>query len=124
VLELFNRTQELEDLPGWAGYCATQRLPELFEQQVARTPEATALVFGEDTLTYSELDARANQLARHLTSARHRPEQIVAIGLPRSIEMIVALMAVLKSGAAYLPLDPSYPTARLAFMLTDSCAPA
>jgi amino acid adenylation domain-containing protein len=79
-------------------------------------------VFGEDSLTYAELDARANQLARHLISLGIGSDQIVAIALPRSIEMVVALIAVLKSGAAYLPLDPDYPTARLAFMLTDSGA--
>ena len=97
-------------------------LPERFEQQVARTPEATALVFGEETLTYRELDQRANQLARHLISLGIGPEQVVALALPRSFEMVVALLSVLKSGAAYLPLDPDYPTARLAFMLTDSRA--
>lgn len=97
-------------------------LPERFEQQVARTPEATALVFGETELTYRELDQRANQLARHLIRLNIGPEQIVALALPRSIEMVVALLAVLKSGAAYLPLDPDYPSARLAFMLSDSRA--
>jgi len=89
---------------------------------VARTPEATALVFGEDALTYAELDARTNQLARYLIDLGIGPEHIVAIALPRSIEMVVALLAVLKSGAAYLPLDPDYPAARLVFMLTDSGA--
>jgi len=100
----------------------SSNLPELFEQQVARTPGATALVFGEQTLTYAELDARANQLARHLIGLGIGPERIVALALPRSIEMVVALLAVSKSGAAYLPLDPDYPAARLAFMLTDSRA--
>ncbi|MBZ1351818.1 amino acid adenylation domain-containing protein, partial [Alcaligenaceae bacterium LF4-65] len=119
VLELFNQTEVALAEPSED---APITLPELFEQQVAHTPEATALVFGEDSRTYAELDARANQLARHLISLGIGPEQIVAIGLPRSIEMVVALIAVLKSGAAYLPLDPDYPTARLAFMLTDSGA--
>ncbi|MBZ1351827.1 amino acid adenylation domain-containing protein, partial [Alcaligenaceae bacterium LF4-65] len=121
VLELFNRTQALE-LPLDAPSTAHTTLPELFEQQVTRTPEAIALVFGQNNLTYAELDARANQLARHLINLGIGPEQIVAIALPRSIEMVVALLGVLKSGAAYLPLDPDYPTARIAFMLTDSGA--
>ena len=79
-------------------------------------------MFGETALTYAELDARANQLARHLISLGIGPEQIVALALPRSVEMVVALLAVLKSGAAYLPLDPDYPAARLTFMLEDSGA--
>ncbi|MBZ1349016.1 amino acid adenylation domain-containing protein, partial [Alcaligenaceae bacterium LF4-65] len=115
VLELFRGKHSAIDQ-------SHSTLPELFEQQVARTPEATALVFDGDSLTYAQLDARANQLARHLISLGIGPEQIVAIALPRSIEMVVALIAVLKSGAAYLPVDPDYPTARLAFMLTDSGA--
>jgi non-ribosomal peptide synthetase component F len=129
VLELFNRTEVTsedltEDAQSYSSIATppATTLPELFEQQVTRTPEATALVFGEDTLTYAELNARANQLARHLIDLGIGPEQIVALALPRSIEIVVALLAVLKSGAAYLPLDPDYPTARLTFMLGDSNA--
>jgi non-ribosomal peptide synthetase component F len=123
VLEVFNQfTDSSEDcIEGTLTNEATT-LPDLFEQQVQRTPEATALMFGQDKVTYRELDARANQLARHLISLGIGPEQIVALALPRSIEMVVALLAVLKSGAAYLPLDPDYPAARLAFMITDSQA--
>jgi enterobactin synthetase component F len=97
-------------------------LPELFEAQVARSPLATALVLGRESLSYAELDARANRLARHLASQGIGPECLVALALPRSIEMIVALLGVLKAGAAYLPLDPDYPPRRLAFMLEDSHA--
>jgi amino acid adenylation domain-containing protein len=123
VVELFNQTQRTSEALTDATHSnESTSLPALFEQQVGRTPEATALVFGETKLSYRELDARANQLARHLLSLGIGPEQIVAIALPRSIEMIVALLAVLKSGAAYLPLDPDYPHARLEFMLTDSQA--
>jgi non-ribosomal peptide synthetase component F len=115
VVELFNQTQVATET-------VATTLPELFEQQVARTPEATALVFGATSLTYAALEARANQLARQLIRQGIGPEQIVALALPRSLEMVVALLAVLKSGAAYLPLDPDYPTARLSFMLSDSQA--
>ncbi|MCM0035165.1 MAG: amino acid adenylation domain-containing protein, partial [Burkholderiaceae bacterium] len=123
VLALFNQTAvNAEALAEDARVNEATTLPELFEQQVARTPEATALVFGEDSLTYAELDARSNQLARHLIGLGIGPEQIVALALPRSSELVIAILAVLKSGAAYLPLDPDYPAARLTFMLTDSRA--
>ena len=121
MLKLFDQTQ-VSDLVSECPTTGLTTLPELFEQQVARTPHTNALVFNDRSLTYSELDARANQLARHLISLGIGPEQIVALALPRSIEMVVTMLAVLKSGAAYLPLDPEYPTARLAFMLADSQA--
>ncbi|WP_211225471.1 non-ribosomal peptide synthetase [Amycolatopsis nigrescens] len=95
-------------------------LPELFDAQVASTPGNTALVFEDVELTYAELDARVNRLAHALIAAGAGPERVVAIALPRSAEMIVAMLAVLKSGAAYLPLDPDYPDARIATMLADA----
>ena len=95
-------------------------VPELFEQQVRRTPAATALVFEDQQLSYTELNARANRLAHRLIGLGIGPERIVAVALPRSIELIVALLAVLKTGAAYLPLDPEYPADRLAFMLDNA----
>ncbi|MBW8849105.1 MAG: amino acid adenylation domain-containing protein, partial [Burkholderiales bacterium] len=85
-------------------------------------PEATALVFEQEQLSYAELNARANQLAHHLRSLGVGPDTRVAICLPRSTEMVVALLATLKAGAAYVPLDPAYPAQRLAFMLED-CHP-
>ena len=97
-------------------------LPDLFGAQAARTPDAIAVVFGDVNLSYGELDARANQLARHLIGLGAGPETIVAIGLPRSFEMIVGILGVLKAGAAYLPIDPETPAARIAFMLADSGA--
>jgi pristinamycin I synthase-3/4 len=97
-------------------------LPALFEAQVGRTPQAIALAFGEESLTYGELDALANRLARHLIGLGVGPESLVGIALERSIEMVVALLSVLKAGGAYLPLDPSYPQARVRFMLADSGA--
>jgi amino acid adenylation domain-containing protein len=121
VLELSNRTPT-SDLPLDTSITALVTLPELFEQQVERTPDAIALISGDEQFSYTELDARANQLARHLIAQGIGPEQIVAILLERSTAMIVSLLAVLKAGAAYLPMDPSYPKERLSFMLADSGA--
>ena len=95
-------------------------LPELFELQVARSPEAVALVFEQNTLSYAELNLRANRLAHLLISRGIGPEDLVAVALPRSIEMVVGLLGILKAGAAYLPLDPDYPAERLAHMLEDA----
>ncbi|MBW8843399.1 MAG: amino acid adenylation domain-containing protein, partial [Burkholderiales bacterium] len=92
---------------------------QLFEQQVRLRPEATALVFEQECLSYAALNARANQLAHHLVALGVGPDTRVAICLPRSTEMVVALLATLKAGAAYVPLDPAYPAQRLAFMLED-----
>lgn len=91
-----------------------------FATQVVDRPEATALVCDGASLTYAELNARAERLARRLASAGAVKERVVAIALPRSIEMIVALVAVVKTGAAYLPLDSDYPAERLAYLLEDS----
>src|SRR5262249_27129801 len=88
-------------------------LPELFAAQVARTPEATAVVFEGVSLSYRELDGRANALAHHLRRRGVGPEVVVALCLERSLEMVVGLLAILKAGGAYLPLDPSYPGERL-----------
>ncbi len=98
-------------------------LPELFEAQVARTPEGVAAVYGKDRLTYRELNTRANRVAHHLIGRGMGPESLVGLCLDRSFAMLVAMLGVLKAGAAYLPLDPDYPAARLAYMLEDA-APA
>ncbi|MFM8277266.1 MAG: amino acid adenylation domain-containing protein, partial [Cyanobium sp.] len=95
-------------------------LHELFEDQVERTPDAIALVFEEQSLSYAELNARANRLAHHLIQLGIRPDDRVAIGVERSLEMVVGILAILKAGGAYVPLDPAYPQERLAFMLDDS----
>jgi len=115
VLEEFNDTD--------CDYPRDLLLHQLFEQQVGRTPGAPALRCGELTLTYAELNSRANRLARYLVSLGVGPEQRIAVCVERSVEMVVALYAVLKAGAAYVPLDPSYPLDRLAYML-DDCRPA
>ena len=98
-------------------------LAELFEAQVARTPDAIALVAGDCQLTYRELDARSSRLARRLRALGAGRDVLVGILLERSVELLVSLFAVLKSGAAYLPLDPAYPAERLAFMIDDSAVP-
>ncbi|MFE9701917.1 amino acid adenylation domain-containing protein [Streptomyces sp. NPDC005930] len=95
-------------------------LPALFAAQVARTPHATALDAPGLRLTYAELDARANRLARLLTAQGAGPERTVALVLGRSVESVVAQLAVLKAGAAYLPVDPDYPADRTAFMFRDA----
>ncbi|MCO4849461.1 amino acid adenylation domain-containing protein [Bacillus vallismortis] len=95
-------------------------LPEQFEKQAALSPDAIAVVYDDQSLSYAELNERANRLARMLISEGVGPEQFVALALPRSLEMAVGLLAVLKAGAAYLPLDPDYPADRIAFMLKDA----
>ena len=95
-------------------------LPEQFEKQAALRPDAIAVVYENQALSYAELNERANRLARMLISEGVGPEQFVALALPRSLEMAVGLLAVLKAGAAYLPLDPDYPADRIAFMLKDA----
>ncbi|ASU97648.1 non-ribosomal peptide synthetase DhbF [Bacillus subtilis] len=95
-------------------------LPEQFEKQAALRPDAIAVVYEDQALSYAELNERANRLARFLISEGVGPEQFVALALPRSLEMAVGLLAVLKAGAAYLPLDPDYPADRIAFMLKDA----
>nr|QEO74050.1 condensation domain-containing protein [uncultured bacterium] len=106
-----------------ADYQTDQRLHELFEQQAARTPDAIAVSFEQEQVSYTELNARANQLAHQLQSLNVRPEVTVGVLMERSVEMVVALLGVLKAGGAYLPLDPAYPVERLRFMLEDAAAP-
>ena len=106
-----------------AAYPRDKHVHELFEEQAARTPDAVAVVHDGRTLTYSQLNARANQLAHHLRGLGVGPEALVAICVERSLEMVVGLLAILKAGGAYVPLDPAYPAERLSFMLNDS-APA
>ena len=106
--------QETSDYPHERG------LAELFEAQVERTPDAVAVIFEGRELTYRELNGRANLLARHLRARGVGPDRLVAVCLERSLEMIVAVLAVLKAGGAYAALDPAYPRERLAFMLENA----
>jgi amino acid adenylation domain-containing protein len=103
-------------------YPLDQCIHQLFEAQVARTPEAIAAVFEDEQLTYYELSQRANQLARHLQRLGVGPATLVGICVERSPEMLIGLLGVLKAGGAYVPLDPAYPKERLAFMLQDTQA--
>ena len=113
-LEDFNATDR--------SYIGDGLVHTLFEAQAGRTPEAPALVFEDTRLTYRALDARANQLAHRLIDAGAGPDRPIGICLERSAEMVIAVLAVLKAGAASLPLDPEYPAERLAYMLADAGA--
>ena len=103
-----------------AEYPREKCVHELFEEQVEKTPDAVAVVFENDFLSYAELNRRANRLAHYLRGLGVRPDARVAICVERSIEMIVAMLAALKAGGAYVPLDPAYPGERLRWMLEDS----
>ncbi|UYQ65424.1 non-ribosomal peptide synthetase [Streptomyces peucetius] len=108
---------------GWANSrepVANETVADMLAAQVARTPDAVALVFGERALTYAELDARINRLARLLLARGAGPEKVVALALPRSLDMVAALFAVLRTGAAYLPLDLDHPADRLRLMVEDT----
>ncbi|GGN34808.1 non-ribosomal peptide synthetase [Streptomyces fuscichromogenes] len=106
-----------------AGQVPAATLAELFGEQAARTPLSTAVVSGPERLTYAELDGRVERLARVLAGRGVGPDAVVAVALPRSVDLVVTLLAVHRAGAAYLPLDLGYPAERLAFMLADA-APA
>lgn len=93
---------------------------EWFEEQVCQTPNASAVVFGTDSLSYQELNQRANSLAHYLRQLNVGPETLVGLCLERSLDMIVALLAILKAGGAYVPIDPYYPKERIALILEDS----
>jgi aryl carrier-like protein len=101
-------------------YAREQCIHELFEEQVKRTPDATAVVHGDKSLSYAELNAQANRLAHHLRGLGVKPDSRVALCMQRSERMVVALLAVLKAGGAYVPMDPAYPRERLAYLLHDS----
>ncbi|MHC5599837.1 MAG: amino acid adenylation domain-containing protein, partial [Nostoc sp.] len=104
-------------------YPINQCIHQLFEAQVERTPDAVAVVFEDQQLTYKELNQRANQLAHYLRSLGVKPEVLVGICVERSLSMVIGLLGILKAGGAYVPLDPAYPPSRLAFMLSDSQVP-
>ncbi|MGW8391850.1 amino acid adenylation domain-containing protein [Pseudoduganella sp. HUAS MS19] len=101
-------------------YAWLQPVHRLFEQKTREHPGAPALVFGEEALSYAELNRRANRLAHRLIRLGVKPEDKVAIAIERSVEMVVAMLAILKAGGAYVPLDLEYPAERLAYMIDDS----
>jgi amino acid adenylation domain-containing protein len=118
--------EERQQLVDWNDtaqqFSSTLVVHQLFEQQAALRPSAPALLFEDQTLTFSEINSRANQLARHLLSGGLEPEARVGVMLPRSPDALVALLAIFKAGGCYLPLDPEYPAERRAFMLEDAGA--
>ncbi|CAM5450559.1 NRPS protein OS=Streptomyces glaucescens OX=1907 GN=nrps2B PE=4 SV=1 [Streptomyces glaucescens] len=123
ALPLLSPEQERQVTRDWnatARPVPEETLPELFARQAARTPHATALVAGDVRLDYATLDARADLLARHLVARGAGPERLVALRLPRTADMIVAILAVWKAGAGYLPLDPALPEDRVRFLLEDA----
>jgi len=126
-LPLLSAEEEREQLERSALSCPTSSVSrcihELFEEQVSRGPDNIAVIFEHERLTYAELNARANQLAHRLRALGADPESLIGICLDRSPDMVVAILAVLKCGGAYLPLDPVYPPERRAFMLEDARVP-
>jgi amino acid adenylation domain-containing protein len=118
-----SETRELLAQWGVTDTTANKLVPQLFEEQAARTPEALAVVFNERGFTYAELNQRANQLARYLKRQGAQPETLVAVHLEPGFDLVVAMLAILKAGAAFVPLDPSYPSETLTFMLEDAKPP-
>jgi nonribosomal peptide synthetase DhbF len=122
IIDLDERQQVMEALNQSVAGFAPRCLPDIFEAQVNRTPHAKAVTFGARELTYRDLDDAANRIARHLIARSVGTEDIVALLLPRGIELVVTMIGIVKAGAAYLPLDTDHPAARLLFMLQDSGA--
>ncbi|CAM5551192.1 amino acid adenylation domain-containing protein [Streptomyces avidinii] len=120
VLDAAERDRLLVEWGGATPAAPSAPLPELFAAQVARAPEAVAVVSDGVEVSYAELDARANRLARHLADSGVGPGSVVGVCLERGAELVVALLAVTKTGGAYLPLDPEYPAERLAYVLEDA----
>ncbi|MDF5713916.1 MAG: amino acid adenylation domain-containing protein, partial [Rhizonema sp. NSF051] len=123
-LPLLTESESQQLLVEWnqtqTDYPQDKCIHELFEAQVELTPDAVAVVFENQQLTYHELNCRANQLAHYLRSLGVSPDVLVGICVERSLEMMVGLLGILKAGGAYVPLDPEYPTERLSFILTDA----
>jgi non-ribosomal peptide synthetase component F len=120
--------QEINQLLGeWnntqADYPQNTCIHQLFEAQVAKTPHKVAVSFEGKQLTYQQLNQRANQLAHHLLSLNVKPEVMVGLCLERSLDLAIGLLAILKAGGSYVPLDPAYPCDRLVFMIEDSQIP-
>ncbi len=124
-VQILDRAEREQLITGWNDTAAAVpdgTLPQLFEAQAARTPDAVAVISGDVHVSYGELDARAGRLAHHLRDLGAGPERVVAVVMERSVELVIALLGVLKSGAAYLPVDPGYPAERIGWMLADAGA--
>ena len=122
-LDILSGEERASILRGWndtAHALSAATLPELFAAQVARRPDAIAVVFEDESLSYGALDRRANRLAHHLRALGVGPETVVGLCLARSLDMIVGLIGILKAGGAYLPLDPEYPIERLEYMVAEA----
>ncbi|WP_405150347.1 amino acid adenylation domain-containing protein [Sphaerisporangium sp. NBC_01403] len=118
------RRQMLVEWNDTAGPLPAERtIHELVAEQAATRPDDPAVIHGDQVLTHGQLNARANQLAHHLRSHGIGPEDLIAVYLDRTPDLIITLLAILKAGAAYVPLDPEYPTERLTYMLHDTAAP-
>ncbi|BAY23196.1 non-ribosomal peptide synthase [Calothrix sp. NIES-2100] len=126
-VSLLNASEQYQLLVDWnntaTDYPQGKCIHNLFEEWVEKTPDAVAVVFENQQLTYRELNDRANQLAHQLQTLGVKPDVLVGICVERSLEMIVGLLGILKAGGAYVPLDPNYPSDRLAFMLSDAQLP-
>ncbi|MBW4629686.1 MAG: amino acid adenylation domain-containing protein [Brasilonema octagenarum HA4186-MV1] len=126
-LPLLSEVEQRQLLVEWnntqVDYRIDKCIHQLFEEQVQRTPDAVAVVFEDQQLTYYELNYRANQLAHYLQSLGVKPDVLVGLCVERSLSMVVGLLGILKAGGAYVPLDPDYPTERLSFMLEDAQVP-
>ncbi len=124
TIALLDEVRQAERLADWNRADAWQAghgcIHQCFEQQVVRTPHATALVCGDQRMTYQALERRANQVAHHLIALGVGPQVLVGIAVGRSLDMLVGLLAILKAGGAYVPLDPDYPAERLEHMIQDS----
>ncbi|CAD5923744.1 non-ribosomal peptide synthetase [Planktothrix agardhii] len=123
-LSLLTKFEKQQLLGDWnnihENYLQDKCIHQLFEEQVERTPHNVAVVFENNSLTYQQLNTRANQLAHYLQELGVKPDTLVGICVERSLEMIVGILGILKAGGAYVPLDPEYPQERLSFMLEDS----
>ena len=124
LMSALSAEQHAQIVVGWnateQAYERDRGIAELFEGQVERTPQATAVVYEEERLSYRQLEERANQLAHHLRAQGVGPETVVGLCAERGVQMVIGLLGILKAGGAYLPLDPAYPPARLAYMIENA----
>ena len=123
-VEMLTQAERIQQLVEWndtaVAYPSDKCVHELFEAQVKCNPDAVALVYAGSVLTYGELNARSNQLAHYLLGRGVVADELVGICMDRSLEMVIGILGVLKSGSGYVPIDPGYPRSRIGYMLSDS----